>query len=92
MIKTIKFQQKISLWQECLADFNCPDDESDAETFQRLRTEGPNESAVEWHSTNNWHESEEAIPDDRLCANHSMEFESPTLGVTHVNSIEVGIV
>ena len=76
MIKTIKFQQKVTIWQQAVAQFECPADESDAETFQRLRTEGPNESAIEWESTKNFDESEEAIPDDQLCANHTLEFDT----------------
>ncbi len=73
VLKTIHFQVKVQIWQDCQAQFLCPEGETDEETYARIRQEGAL-SAVQYDDTSTLLETEEPIPDQELGTPHTFDF------------------
>ena len=74
MKKTIKFQEYIKVWQECVAEIECPEGETDQMTFNRLRREGIDKSG-EYELTSILYESEQEIASECGLFERTLDFE-----------------
>ena len=86
--KNITFDVQVKVWQRCQITLECPDEETDEQTFARLRVNGIPEDA-DYQDTETFDETETAVRDHELDTPHTMDFESDELlGVTGTEKLD----